>query len=53
VTGARRFHAQVGVVMLVHAGFATLLAASPRRDGALGKMRLSHVQKALAERTTG
>lgn len=53
VTGARRFHAQVGVVMLVHAGFATLLAASPRREGTLGKLRLGHVQKALAERMTG
>lgn len=53
VTGARRFHAQVGAVMAVHAAFATLLAAAPRRDGTLGKMRLSPVQKALQARLTG
>jgi len=48
VTGARRFHALVGAVMLVHAGFATLLAAAPRREGTLGKLHLGHVQKVLA-----
>jgi hypothetical protein len=53
VTGARRFHAQVGAVMVVHAGFATLLAASPRREGTLGKLRLGPVQKALQERMAG
>ena len=37
IVGARRFHALVGVVMVVHLGFATLLAASPRREGTLGK----------------
>ena len=47
VTGARRFHAMVGTVMVVHAGFATLLAAAPRREGTLGKMRLSPIAKAL------
>ena len=36
ITGARRFHALVGAVMVVHAGFATLLASAPRRDGTLG-----------------
>ena len=45
--GARRCHAFVGVVMVVHAGFATLLAAAPRREGTLGKMRLSPIAKAL------
>jgi hypothetical protein len=47
VTGATRFHAMVGAVMLVHAGFATLLAAAPRREGTLGKMQLSPIAKAL------
>jgi hypothetical protein len=47
LVGARRFHALVGVVMLVHAAFATLLAAAPRREGTLGKLRLSHIQRAL------
>ena len=33
ITGSRRFHALIGVVMIVHAGFAKLLAGSaPRRD---------------------
>ena len=47
ITGARRFAAQVGLVMVVHAGLALLLAATPRRDGTLGKTRLSAVQQAL------
>jgi hypothetical protein len=47
ITGARRFHAFVGAVMIIHLAFATLLAATPRRLGPLGKMRLGHVQKAL------
>jgi len=50
VTGATRFHAMVGAVMVVHAAFATLLAAAPRREGTLGKMRLSPIAKALHER---
>jgi len=50
VTGATRFHAMVGAVMVVHAAFATLLAAMPRREGTLGKMRLSPIAKALHER---
>ena len=49
VTGARRFAAQVGVVMVVHAGLALLLAATPRRHGTLGKTRLSAIQRALQE----
>ena len=49
VSGARRFHANVGAVMLVHAGLATLLAACPRREGALGRTRLSPIAKALQE----
>ena len=50
VTGATRFHAMVGAVMLVHAAFATLLAAAPRREGTLSKMRLSPIAKLLHER---
>ena len=49
VTGSRRFHAKVGAVMVVHAAFATLLASMPRREGTLGKMRLSPIAKALRE----
>jgi hypothetical protein len=52
IAGARRFHAMVGVVMIVHITFATLLAAAPRREGTLGKLRLSPIQKALAQPPT-
>jgi hypothetical protein len=47
ITGPRRFHAYVGTVMVIHAGLATLLAMAPRRDGTLGKTRLTAVAKAL------
>jgi hypothetical protein len=47
ITGSRRFHALIGVVMIVHVGFAKLLAAAPRREGTLGKTRLGPIQKAL------
>lgn len=47
VTGSRRFVAQVGVVLAVHAAFATLLALAPRREGTLGKIGLSPVAEAL------
>lgn len=47
VTGSRRFFALLGVVLVVHAGFATLLAAAPRREGTLGKTRLSPIAQAL------
>ena len=50
VTGSRRFVAKIGAVMIVHAAFATLLAASPRREGTLGKMRLGPIAKALREK---
>jgi len=50
ITGARRFHAHVGAVMIAHAALATALAAGPRREGTLGKMRLSAVAKALREK---
>ena len=45
--GSRRFFANVGAVMVVHAAFATLLAMAPRREGTLGKMRLSPIAQAL------
>jgi hypothetical protein len=45
--GSRRFAAQVGVVMAVHAAFATLLASAPRREGTLGKVRLNPIAEAL------
>ena len=51
ITGARRFAARVGVVMVIHAGLALLLAAAPRRDGTLGKTRLSAIQQALRKPT--
>jgi hypothetical protein len=47
ISGSRRFHAQVGTVMVVHAAFATLLASAPRREGTLGKMKLSPIAKAM------
>ncbi len=50
ITGPRRFHAYVGAVMVVHIGLATLLAATPRREGTLGKMRLGPIAKALREK---
>lgn len=54
VRGSRRFHAQVGVVMAVHAAFAMLLASAPRYEGqskTLGHTRLSAIAKALREKT--
>jgi Transposase DDE domain/Transposase domain (DUF772) len=45
--GSRRFFAQVGVVLAVHAVFATLLAQAPRREGTLGKISLSPIAEAL------
>jgi hypothetical protein len=52
VTGARRFTAQVGLVLVVHAAFATLLASAPRFEGksppkTLGQTRLSTIAQAL------
>lgn len=49
VTGARRFHAFVGVVMVVQLVFATLLAKAPRWEGTLGQTRLGPVAEALRE----
>ena len=50
VTGSRRFVAHVGVVMAVHAAFASLLASAPRREGTLGKLRLSPIAEARRAR---
>jgi hypothetical protein len=49
VTGARRFHALVGVVLVVHLVFATLLARAPRWEGTLGQTRLGPVAEALRQ----
>jgi hypothetical protein len=50
ITGSRRFFAQVGAVLVVHAAFATLLASAPRHEGTLSQMRLSPIAQALRER---
>ena len=50
ITGARRFHAYVGAVMIVHVAFATLLASAPRYEGTLGKTRLSAIAEALRQK---
>ena len=47
ISGACRFFAFVGVVMIVHAGLATVLASLPRYDGTLGQMNLSPIAKKL------
>lgn len=47
VTGPERFHAHVGVVMVVHIGLATLLARASGRKGTLGTMRLTTVAQAI------
>jgi hypothetical protein len=49
VTGARRFHAYVGVVMVVCVALATLLARPARREGSLGDTRLSPIALALQQ----
>lgn len=47
VTGAWRFHALVGTVMVVHLVFATLLAGATRWEGRLGQTRLGPIAQAL------
>lgn len=47
VTGSRRFFALLGVILVVHASFATLLAMAPRREGTLGQTKLSPIARAL------
>ena len=53
VTGPERFGARVAVVMLVHVGLATLLAACPRWQGTLGQTRLSPIAEALQAKIAG
>lgn len=48
VTGPERFYATVAVVMLAHAGLATLLAKCPRWEGTLCQTRLTPIAKALS-----
>jgi hypothetical protein len=56
LVGSTRFHAFLGAVMVVHVGLATVLASLPRREGTLGKMKLSpiasHLQKVMAQAET-
>lgn len=47
--GSRRFHAYLGVIMVVYVGFATLLARTPRREGSMGDTRLSPIARALQQ----
>jgi hypothetical protein len=49
VRGSRRFHAQMGVIMVVCLGLATLLAMTARRDGSMGDTRLSPIALALRQ----
>jgi hypothetical protein len=49
VTGARRFHAFIGAVMVVHLTLATLLAKAPRWEGTLCQTRLGTVAEALRQ----
>jgi hypothetical protein len=50
ITGATRFHAFIGAVMVVHVGLATLLASTARQEGPLGKMELSPIAEALRQK---
>lgn len=47
VTGSRRFFALLGTILVVHAGFATLLAMAPRWEGTLSQTKLSPIAEAL------
>ncbi len=47
VTGSDRFHARLSVVMLVHIGFANLLATQERWEGTLSHTSLSSIAKKL------
>ncbi len=47
--GSRRFHAYVGVIMVVCVAFATLLARTARREGSMGDTRLSPIAQALRQ----
>lgn len=47
VYGSRRFHAQVGAVLVVQLALATVLAQAERYEGTYGTLRLSPIAKAL------
>jgi hypothetical protein len=48
VTGAARFHAHMGTIMIVHIALANLLAMAPRHEGkSLSPVRLSVIAKRL------
>jgi hypothetical protein len=47
VSGSHRFFALLGIVLVVHAAFATLLAMTPRREGTLGQTKLGPIAQAL------
>jgi hypothetical protein len=48
ITGAQRFHGHLASIMLVHAGFANLLAMTPRHEGrSLSPVRLSVIARRL------
>jgi hypothetical protein len=50
ITGAYRFHAHLSTIMLVHAGFANLLAMAPRHEGkSLSPTRLSVIARRLRQ----
>jgi hypothetical protein len=53
VTGATRFAALLGTIMVVHIAFATLLAQAPRWEGTLSHTRLSPIAKALQQQPSG
>lgn len=48
VWGAKRFHAQVGVVMLAHLGFARVLTEKSQGKGVLSQTRVEGVLKPKA-----
>jgi Transposase DDE domain/Transposase domain (DUF772) len=49
VYGARRFHAHVGAVLVVHLGLATALAQAERYEGSYGQLRLSAIARKLRQ----
>jgi hypothetical protein len=49
LTGARRFHAYVGAIMVVCLGLATLLATTPRQKGSMGDTRRGPIAEALRQ----
>ncbi len=54
LTGAGRFHAHLGTVLLIHVGFAHLLARAPRHEGkSLSPVRLSVIAQRLRAAAAG